>query len=1122
MPLPHRSLLTLAIAALFSVPALADDYASIPREQVAQAVARGASVVHDYGSYAWVRGSGSGRSEQETFALDLGGRLFDPRQDTEANVREYGDGRALRLVQFDGPTQQSWLSSLQAAGVTPLQYVAPFSYVVWSDRASLQRAARTAAVRWSGDFRADYKKANVLDGLRRNETEWRAMLYRGAGVSDATLNSVGATVGRRVAIDHQFEIVALQANAQSLEALTQLPGLYAIEPVPRDGGHRAELANQITASNLNSSNLPVPGYLTWLGTIGVNGTGVKIANVDGGIFDTHPDLIGRMLPCVGDTCGGGATDDHGTHTAAIMAGDGSSGVNDAAGFRRGLGMAPGARLIEQVYVGHFTQPGGMLKLMRQSHDNGADLSGNSWGPSGSPRGYDGDTRQVDVGSRDTKPDVGGDQPLTYVLSFMNGGGGTSSQGTPDEAKNVITIGSTKAQTGSGAADPGFDDISSNSAHGPALDGRRIPHLVAPGCSVDSAVSATGYGLKCGTSMASPQVSGAVALFIEKYRGAHAGASPSAALIKAALVAASKDLSGRADANGAPMAHRPDNKQGWGRLRADWLLNSAVPVLYYDQDTRTFDNSGENWEVSVAAADPSKPVQIVLTYADAPGHGLGGTTPAWNNDLDLSVAAGATLYRGNVFGATGYSIGGGSADNRNNIESVVLEPSIAASTALTVRVAATNITSDALPNSGDATDQDFALVCVNCQTQPDYSLAVVDASQEVCSTTTTTANYAVNVGSLMGYVTPVALNLANVPSGAGSSVTPPSVVPGNSATVALSTLGAVTPGAYVFQLQAASASANRSVDLSLTVSNAVAPAPSLTTPAAAATGVALRPTFSWAASPQAAAYVIEVATDAAFANIVFTATTMATTATPTTDLASSTTYYWRVRADNACGTGATLAGRSFTTLAAPGDCSAGSVPRTLYSDDVESGNAGWTASAALGTATWAISTARPYGGSGSSWLATNPSTTSDQRLVSPAIALPAGESPLTLQFRSDQTIESKDSGGCWDGAFLEISTDGGTSFSALPSAAMLTDPYDGLLDDDNPAGVIPAWCGDPQAYLQSVVDLNSYAGQTVKLRFRLTTDSLVGRLPHGWYVDNVRVQSCAAPLPDSIFENGFEP
>ena len=38
---------------------------------------------------------------------------------------------------------------------------------------------------------------------------------------------------------------------------------------------------------------------------------------------------------------------HGTHTAGIAVGDGSSGVIDANGFLRGLGVAPWAALIEQ-------------------------------------------------------------------------------------------------------------------------------------------------------------------------------------------------------------------------------------------------------------------------------------------------------------------------------------------------------------------------------------------------------------------------------------------------------------------------------------------------------------------------------------------------------------------------------------------------------------------------------------------------------------------------------------------------------------------------------------------------------------------------------------------------------
>jgi Subtilase family len=1123
MSLPHRSALALAIAAFLSTPVLAADYAALPQSDVAQAVAHGATVVHDYGSFAWVRGSGRGADAQSTYALDLGGRIFDPATDTAARAAFYGKGAALRLVQFDGPVKQEWLGALRGAGAQPVQYIAPFAYVVWADEAALTRARGISALRWNGDFLPEYKKANVLDGLRRNETEWRAMVYRGARVSDAALSAAGATVVRRAQIDAQFDIVELKAAPTAMDQLALLPGVYTVQPMPRDGGLRAELANQITANNLNGSNVPVTGYLSWLTTVGITGSGVKIANVDGGIFHTHPDLAGRMLPCVGDTCGGSATDAHGTHTAAIMAGDGTSGVNDPNGFRRGLGMAPGANLIEQVYSPTFTQAGGMLKLMRQSHDNGADLSGNSWGPAGSPVGYDADTRQVDVGTRDTKPDVAGDQPLTYVLSFMNGNGGTSSQGSPDEAKNVITVGSTKGQNSNLSVIPQFNDVSSNSAHGPALDGRRIPHLVAPGCSIDSANSATGYGTMCGTSMASPQVSGAVALFIQKYRVGHAGASPSAALTKAALVAATMDLNGNFDADGGALAHRPDNKQGWGRLRADWLINSAVPVLYYDQNTRVFDNTGEDWTVSVSPSDPSKPVQLVLVYTDAPGHGLGGNTPAWNNDLDLQVVAGATTYRGNVFGANGYSTSGGSADNRNNIESVWLDPAtVAAAGSLTVRVQASNISSDALPNAGDATDQDFALVCTNCVSQPDYTVTATTAAQEVCTTSTTTATYPISIGSLMGYNSTVNLSLAGLPAGAGGSVTPNAVTPPGSTSVGLTALNAVAPGTHTFQLNTASAAGNRSRDLSITVATAAPAGPALTAPANSAVNVVVRPVLTWAAAAQADDYTVEVATDAGFSNIVFTQTGTATTATPGADLATSTQYFWRVRPANICGTGTASTVYSFTTAAAPGDCGPGTSANVVLSNDVEGGAGSWTTSIGSGTASWSISTARPYGGTGSSWLAGDPAVVSDQRLTSPAIALPSGQSPLTLQFQSDQSLEPRSGGGCWDGGFLEISTNGGSTFTAIPSAALLTDPYDGVLGNGNPASGGQAWCGDPQAYLRSVVNLDAYAGQTVQLRFRLTSDTSQGRLPHGWYVDNIKVQGCRLPQGDGIFDDSFDP
>ncbi|MBN8727423.1 MAG: S8 family serine peptidase [Xanthomonadales bacterium] len=699
----------------------------------------------DYGRFQWLRvddgqlarlGSATGNRVtvvDDPFVLDLGGRRFDPL----AGVPQFGSwGSAsttaatnqadFRLVQFHGPVRETDLAALRAAGLEPVQYVHPFSYIAWGNATGLERL-RGGAVRWSGEFLPAYRVLPAWRTLDSAEREVHVLVYRHAAAIEAALGAVGRAAGPLQPIDARLAVVNLRVAGDRFEELAAIPGVYSVQPVPTDGGLRGEMSNQVNAGNIDGGNLAFPGYLGWLAGIGLDGSGVILANVDGGIYDTHPDLVARMLPCLGTTCGGSQVDSHGTHTAAIMAGDGSSGVL-AGDFLRGLGMAPGAHLVEQVYSPTFTQPGGMLRLMTDSQRNGAFGSGNSWGPAGSPRGYDGDTRQVDVGVRDADPDAPGDQPLLYVLSIMNGYGGVTSLGTPDEGKNRFAIGSTKMQSSTTVQYPDIDNLSSNSAHGPALDGRGVPDLVAPGCDVDSAASATGYGLKCGTSMASPHVTGAAALFAEYYRELTGGTDPSPALVKAVFTGAAKNLTGNRDADGAVMTRLFDSKQGWGRMQVAPVLAPGQAVQYVDQSV-VFDNTGESWVETFVADDPGQPIRIMLAWTDAPGHGLGGTTPAWNNDLDLRVTGAGTAYLGNDLDPQGWSKTGGSADARNNTEAVYLKPEQHAG-AVTVEVFAADLNSDGLPNRAGATDQDFALVCYNCRGEPqEVDLAVSAAVAE---------------------------------------------------------------------------------------------------------------------------------------------------------------------------------------------------------------------------------------------------------------------------------------------------------------------------------------------------------------------------------------------------------
>jgi serine protease AprX len=81
---------------------------------------------------------------------------------------------------------------------------------------------------------------------------------------------------------------------------------------------------------------------------------------------------------------------------------------------------------------------------------------------------------------------------------------------PGNADSVITVGATHRYR------PHTYGVSYFSSRGPTGDGRRKPDLVAPGEKITSPLPSGSYGLKDGTSMAAPHVSGAAALLMARH------------------------------------------------------------------------------------------------------------------------------------------------------------------------------------------------------------------------------------------------------------------------------------------------------------------------------------------------------------------------------------------------------------------------------------------------------------------------------------------------------------------------------------------------------------------------------------------------------------------------------
>ncbi len=91
-------------------------------------------------------------------------------------------------------------------------------------------------------------------------------------------------------------------------------------------------------------------------------------------------------------------------------------------------------------------------------------------------------------------------------------------------------------------------------------------------------------------------------------------------------------------------------------------------------------------------------------------------------------------------------------------------------------------------------------------------------------------------------------------------------------------------------------------------------PTLLAPVNNATGVSRTPTLTWQAAAQAATDTVEVARNPSFTQLVYTTVVPTTSATVDVPLDSGTTFYWRVTAGNACGTGLGAAAFRLTTVA----------------------------------------------------------------------------------------------------------------------------------------------------------------------------------------------------------------
>jgi len=589
------------------------------------------------------------------------------------------------LVQFDARVRPEWRAAIEAAGARVRGYFPENALLVEATPSQARALAALPSLRAVVAQRAAWR---IDPQLLRTAVSASADVIveideaRRAAVEEAIVR-LGGSVAERPAT----WMLRASVPHDRLEAVAGVDGVRFVEKTPVFRPRNDEARFVLGAGDARAS------------AHGLRGEGQIVALADSGVdtgscFFASDDKFVAYEPLAGDEVDGNG---HGTHVAGSIAGDRfGNGVADSYD-----GMAPAARLfVQDVGAGSAESldaiPRDLANLLGPAYAAGARIHSDSWGTSSAV--YGPTARSLDAFVA-THPD------LLVLVANGNDGPEPGTVGSPAVAKNVIAVGA--SGTGEFAG-----ELAPFSSRGPSGDGRTKPTLVAPGAAIFSAAAGQDCAVvaRSGTSMATPIAAGAATLvrqyFTDGYYPAgaatEAGFEPSAALLRAVLLAGAADL-GEDAGEGAV----PSNGQGFGRVdlgRSLWFAGDPTRErLWIANGDASRVGLGEalSWDVPVQQGTD---LHVALAWTDVPG--VSGAARALVQDLDLEVVApDGTVYRGN----------GGRSWDRDDVEEVVHVRGAAAGN-WTVRVHGAN-----LPEG----DQAFSLAVIGAAEDDGAVLDVPD-------------------------------------------------------------------------------------------------------------------------------------------------------------------------------------------------------------------------------------------------------------------------------------------------------------------------------------------------------------------------------------------------------------
>jgi hypothetical protein len=143
---------------------------------------------------------------------------------------------------------------------------------------------------------------------------------------------------------------------------------------------------------------------------------------------------------------------------------------------------------------------------------------------------------------------------------------------------------------------------------------------------------------------------------------------------------------------------------------------------------------------------------------------------------------------------------------------------------------------------------------------------------------------------------------------------------------------------------------------------------------------------------------------------------------------------------------------------------------------------------------------------------NPAMVSQSLLESTNISINSAAAVMEFSNNFNTDYDPPPAEHFWDGYVLEVSVGGGGYDDILNAGGVfVTGGYTGEIDATagNPLAGRPAWSGNSGGYISTKINLPaSFSGQTIKLRFRMATDS--ARSAPGVRIDNFTVTGASCP------------